>query len=59
MNSSSLRIVDCQISNNWSIFFTRYAFSCMGEIVAFVSQYPKSPKVMLLDTVYCYIHVTK
>ena len=24
--------------------FTRYAFSCMGDIVAFVSQYPKSPK---------------
>ena len=22
----------------------RYAFSCMGDIVAFVSQYPKSPK---------------
>ena len=44
MDNSSLRIVDWQISNNWSIIFTRYAFSCMGEIVAFVYQYPKSPK---------------
>ena len=44
MDSSSLRIVDRQISNNWSILFTRYAFSCIGDIVALVSQYPKSPK---------------
>ena len=44
MDSSSLRIVDWQISNNWSILFTRYAISSMGEIVAFVSQYPKKPK---------------
>ena len=59
MDNSSLRIVDWQISNNWSIIFTRYAISCMGEIVAFVSQYPKSPRVMLLDTVYCYTRVAK
>ena len=44
MDSSSLRIVDWQISNNWSILLTRYAISCMGEVVAFVSQYPKSHK---------------
>ena len=44
MDNSSLRIVDWQISINWSILFTRSAISCMGEIVAFVLQYPKSPK---------------
>ena len=44
MDSSSLKIVDWQISNNWSILFTRYAISCLCEIVAFVLQYPKSPK---------------
>ena len=44
MDSSSLSIVDWQISNNWSILFTRYAFSYIGDIVALVSQYPNSPK---------------
>ena len=38
MDNSSSRIVDWQISNNWSILLTRSATSCMGEIIAFVSQ---------------------
>ena len=32
------------MSNNCNILFTLYAISLIGEIVAFVSQYPKSPK---------------
>ena len=44
MDNFSSRIVDWQISNNWSILLTRLATSFIGEIVAFVSQYPKSPK---------------
>ena len=44
MDNSSSRIVDWQLSNSWSILLTRYATSFIGEIVAFVSQYPKSPK---------------
>ena len=44
MHNSSSRIVDWQISDNWSILLTRQATSFIGEIVAFVSQYPKSPK---------------
>ena len=32
------------MSSNCSILLTRYATSFVGEFVAFVSQYPKSPK---------------
>ena len=38
------------MSNNCIILLTRYATSFVGEVVAFVSQYPKSPK----GSVICY-----
>ena len=44
MDNSSLRIVDWQISNSCNILVTLYAISFTGEVVAFVSQYPKSPR---------------
>ena len=38
------------MSSNCSILLTQYATSFVGEVVAFVSQYPKSPK----GSVICY-----
>ena len=44
IDNSSSRILDWHISSNCSILLTRYATSCVGEVVAFVSHYSKSPK---------------
>ena len=38
------------MSSNCNILLTRYASSFVGEVAAFVSQYPKSPK----GSVICY-----
>ena len=44
IDSSSSRIVDWHISNNFKILFTLYATSNVGKVVAFVSQKPRSPR---------------
>ena len=41
-DNSSLRMVDWHISKNFRILFTLYDVSIVGEIVAFVSQYPNN-----------------
>ena len=55
----SSRIVDWHISSNCSILLTRYATSFVGEVVAFVSQYSKSPKGSVNWYDNCYIRVMK
>ena len=44
IDDSSSRIVDWHISSNCNILLTRYATSFVGKVVAFVSQYSKSPR---------------
>ena len=41
------------------MLLTRYATSFVSEVVAFVSQYPKSPKGSVIWKVNCYIRVMK
>ena len=44
IDNSSSRIVDWHMSNSCNILFTLYATSIVGEVVALVSQYPRSPR---------------
>ena len=44
IDNSSLRIVDWHTSNNFKKLFTLYDTSNWGQVVAFVSQKPRSPR---------------
>ena len=59
VDNSSLRIVDWHISNNFNMLLTRCATSFVGNVVVFVSQYPKSPMGVLSGMVKCYTRVMK
>ena len=41
---TSSRIADWQISSSSNMLLNRYATSFVGEMVAFVSKYPMSPR---------------
>ena len=44
-DTSSLRIITWHLPNNFKMLSTLYAISIVGETIALVSQYPKSPRV--------------
>ena len=55
-DNSPSRIVDWPMSSYFNILLTRYATSFVGKFVAFVSQYPKSPRGIVIW--YCELFYT-
>ena len=61
IDNSSSRMVDWHISYSCNILFTLYATSFVGEVVAFVSQYPRSPRgsvILYGELLYTYREIT-